>query len=367
MVKYIGSKRALIPWICDVITNIIKSDEELSTKSSNAIKILEPFAGSCRVGHALKKLGYFVIAGDYLHFSYTMAKALIASDGSEYAPDKILPILEKLHNAGEVSEDHWFVQKYSVQARYFQPFNAKKIAKIREIIEQEYSYDDNLKSILLTSLLLAADKVDSTTGVQMAYLKSWAPRSYNPLKLEYPPLLPGKGHAYLGDALEMAPSFEVDIAYLDPPYNQHSYAGNYHIWETLVKYDNPETYGVAQKRIDVKQMKSPFYSKKEAKDALSQLIQNIKAKYIVLSFNNEGHISENDLFDICRERGYPIVLEKSYKRYVGALIGIYNNKGEKVGQVSHVKNKEFLYVICPDIDSFSVLSRNILTYEKPLL
>jgi hypothetical protein len=108
-----------------------------------------------------------------------------------------------------------------------------------------------LYPILLTSLIEAADRVDSTTGVQMAYVKQWAPRSANPLTLRVPELLPGPGRAVLGDALEVAPDAGAfDLAYLDPPYNQHRYFTNYHVWETLVAWDAPEPYGVARKRID---------------------------------------------------------------------------------------------------------------------
>ena len=93
--------------------------------------------------------------------------------------------------------------------------------------------------------------MDSTTGVQMAYVKQWAPRSFNPLELRAPDLLPGSGRAVRGDACRLAATLgQFDVAYLDPPYNQHRYFTNYHIWETLVAWDAPDHYGVACKRID---------------------------------------------------------------------------------------------------------------------
>ena len=96
--------------------------------------------------------------------------------------------------------------------------------------------------------------MDSTTGVQMAYVKQWAPRSANPLTLRVPELLPGRGRAVLGDALAVAPArwarstWPISI----PPYNQHRYFTNYHVWETLVAWDAPEPYGVARKRLDAR-------------------------------------------------------------------------------------------------------------------
>ena len=97
--------------------------------------------------------------------------------------------------------------------------------------------------------------MDSTTGVQMAYVKQWAPRSFNPLELRVPELLAGGGRAIRGDAVELVRGRALghfDLAYLDPPYNQHRYFTNYHVWETLVAWDAPEAYGVARKRVDAR-------------------------------------------------------------------------------------------------------------------
>src|SRR5262249_1517903 len=146
----------------------------------------------------------------------------------------------------------YFTETFCIRSRFFQPKNGARIDAIREDIERK-GLEPELKAIVLTSLMEAADRVDSTTGVQMAYLKDWAPRAYNDLELRLPKLAPkakcGRGEAYLSDALEAAQRFEVDVVYLDPPYNQHSYLGNYHVWESLVRWDKPAVYGVACKRI----------------------------------------------------------------------------------------------------------------------
>lgn len=354
MIKYIGSKRALIPWIRDTIRKIVSLDEELCRLDKAQVRIIEPFAGSCRVGHALKAEGYFVIAGDYLTFSYVLAKALIEADREAYPPEKVVPIIQELNALS--GEPGWFTRRYACESRFFQPHNTARIEAIRKAIDT-FS-DETLRAILMTALIIAADKVDSTTGLQMAYLKEWAPRSYNTLRLEYPPLLHGKGKAILGDALSWVSQTEADIAYIDPPYNQHSYAGNYHIWETLVLFDNPPVYGTAVKRKDVREKRSAFNSRREAPRALTHLIQEIRAKYIVLSFSNEGYFTPEEILRICERRGPTIVLSRSHKRYVGAQIGIYNPRGEKVGKVSHLENREFLFIISPDEMSHKRLTEN---------
>jgi adenine-specific DNA-methyltransferase len=347
VIKYLGSKRVLLHWILQVVKQLVEV-EPLTT-------VLDPFSGSARVAHALKARGFRVIAGDYAHYAYILAKALVESDARVYSPERIKPILDHLNRLP--GEEGWFTETYAHKARFFQPFNAARIERIRKAIDVIVDSDERLRAILLTSLILAADKVDSTTGLQMAFLKQWAPRSYNPLHLEYPPLLPGEGTALLGDAIDIVKEYEVDLLYLDPPYNQHSYLANYHIWETLVLFDAPTCYGVAQKRSDVQTRKSAFNSRKKAKEALRNVIYNSKAKVILLSFSNEGFHTEADLLEIAREKGYVTVLRRPHKRYVGAQIGVYNHRGEKVGKVSHLQNEELLFVISQEKKFVEILGQ----------
>ncbi|MCS6919819.1 MAG: DNA adenine methylase [Fimbriimonadales bacterium] len=332
MIKYLGSKRALIDWITGAVQQV-HAHTPIRT-------VVDLFSGSARVAHALKAQGYFVHANDYATYAYVLAQALVEANRDEYPPERVQPILETL--MGLPPTRGWFTETYCERARYFRPENGARIEAIREGID---AYDDPLlRAILLASLMLAADKVDSTTGLQMAYLKQWAPRAYNPLKLLYPPLLKGAGKAHHADALELAGALEADLFYLDPPYNQHSYLGNYHVWETLVLWDKPDTYGVACKRVDVQQRKSLFNQRTQAHQAMAQLISVVRAPHLLVSFNNEGYLSREDLESLLREWGYVACFERPYKRYVGALIGIHNPRGEKVGQVSHTHNREMLFL-----------------------
>ena len=92
-----------------------------------------------------------------------------------------------------------------------------------------------------------------------------------------PSSCPDGGRAVLGDALELAPTLgPFDLAYVDPPYNQHRYFTNYHVWETLVAWDAPEPYGVARKRIDARDpaTRSAFNSKRTMPDALRRVVRD---------------------------------------------------------------------------------------------
>ena len=331
MIKYIGSKRALLPQICAAVAAL----------QPNGGTILDLFSGTARVGHALKKMGYFVIANDYLHFPYVLARCYVQADRNRWLREARELIRELAHVKPEPG---FFTETYCIKARYFHPKNGARIEAIRNRIAS-LKLPGDLEAIALTALLEAADRVDSTVGVQMAYLKQWAPRALQDLELRVPELVCGQGLALRMDALEAASHVKGDVAYLDPPYNQHSYLGNYHVWETLVRWDRPKVYGVAQKRVDCKLVKSAFNSRLGIRRALRELVLRVQARALVVSFNDEGFLSPQEIEKILGLRGYVGVLEIPYKRYVGAKIGIYNPQGRRVGTVSHTMNREFLFIV----------------------
>jgi adenine-specific DNA-methyltransferase len=183
--------------------------------------------------------------------------------------------------------------------------------------------------------------------MQMAYLKNWSKRSHNPIKLLVPDLLNGAGLAIQADALEAVKHLpEVNLAYLDPPYNQHRYFANYHIWETLVRWDAPSTYGIANKRLDVrtKDHRSAFNSKPAMPLALRELVAEVRAETVVLSYNNESWLSREELLDICSVKGHVEIIDVDFKRYVGSQIGVYNKAGERVGEPGAKRNTEHVVI-----------------------
>ena len=333
MIKYIGSKRVLIPHIARAVNGF-----------PGATTVLDLFSGTSRVGHALKRLGYVVHANDHLSYAATLARCYVEADADRFA-EPARRLIRDLGRARPV--DGYVTEVFCRQSRYFQPKNGERIDGIRDLIE-ELGLDPTLKAIALTALMEAADRVDSTTGVQMAYLKQWAPRAHNDLELRVPDLLPGRGSASQLDAVAAAKRVPADVAYVDPPYNQHSYMGNYHIWETLVRWDRPEHYGVACKRTECREYRSPFNRKREIRGAMEEVVDALRARHIIVSFNNEGYLDQGELESMLGKRGEVRTVPIDHKRYVGAQIGIHNPSGKKVGRVSHLRNKEMLYLVSED-------------------
>lgn len=336
MIKYLGSKRTLLPAIVEHVRAL-----------GDVRSTLDLFSGTSRVGHALKSEGYRVVANDHNAYAATLARCYVQADREEVERDATRLIAELSRVPPRAG---YFTETFCVKSRFFQPANGERIDAIREAIAAK-SLEPELESVLLVSLMEAADRVDSTTGVQMAYLKQWAARSHNPLELRMPNVLPrakhGKGEAHELDALDLCARVEVDLAYLDPPYNQHKYLGNYHVWETLVRWDAPDVYGIACKRVDCRERTSDFNSRPRAVATLERVVESLRARYLLVSFSDEGFVSREAMESILARRGPVRVFTHDYKRYVGAQIGIHNPRGEKVGQVSHLRNQEYLYLVGP--------------------
>ena len=333
MIKYIGSKRRLVPVLGAIAT------------VARARRALDLFTGTTRVAQELKRRGAHVTAVDTARYAEVFAQCYVALDGATADVGAIEAALRDLMARPGV--DGYFTETFCISSRFVQPHNGRRIDAMRDAIERDYS-GSWLYPVLLTSLVEAADRVDSTTGVQMAYVKQWADRSFKDIELRVPELVAGTGEAVRADAIDAVRSLGgFDLAYLDPPYNQHRYFTNYHVWETLVAWDAPEHYGIACKRVDARDdsTKSVFNNRKAMPSALTSTIRAVDAELVVVSYNNESWVPIDELEAVCRERGGAVAtLAFDSRRYVGAQIGIHDPGGKKVGQVSHLRNVE--YVVC---------------------
>jgi adenine-specific DNA-methyltransferase len=337
VIKYLGSKRLLVPVLGEIATAV------------GARTAVDLFTGTTRVAQELKRRGLHVTANDTATYSAVLSDCFVATDADEVDGVELADALARLQalrgRRGYVTET------FCERSRYFQPVNGARIDAIRDTIETDYR-ETWMFPLLLTSLLLAADRVDSTTGVQMAYLKQWAPRASRALDLAVPALLSGPGATVLGDAQDTVDRLDpVDLMYLDPPYNQHRYATNYHVWETLVRWDAPEHYGVACKRVDSRDLarKSVFNVRRAMPVALADVIARARAEVVVVSCNDETWVGPDALSGWLSEAGHETVARLAFdtKRYVGAQIGVHDRTGRRVGSPGRLRNVEYVVLAGP--------------------
>ena len=356
-IKYTGSKREILPVLLELIRPL------------NVKTVLDGFSGTTRVSQALKQAGYTVYANDIADWSKVFGKCyLLNKKPASY----YLPLINHLNSLP--GKYGWFSENYGGEPnggsatqkdgrkRIWQLHNTKKLDAIREEIDK-IAKDKIEKSVLLTSLIIAMDKVDSSVGHQVSYLKKWAPRAYNTMKMEVPRLIiDDKQHqVYQEDIFDLANNIEVDLAYYDPPYGSSNelmppsrvrYASYYHIWKTICLNDKPKLVGVANRREDVGDTISgsifeEFRKNDEGQyiviEAIEKLIKNTPAKYVVLSYNNNGRATFQAIKDILKNLKKKIsIFEMDYKKNVMATITRTTNEwiNEKNGA-----NKEYLFII----------------------
>ena len=250
IMRFIGGKTNLL----NEIENTVKE------RAGSTSTIIDIFAGSGVVSAHFKSKGYSVIGNDIMFFSYALCRGSIAfntepSFGNLESKNPIA-LLNNLPAEAADMENCFIYQNYSphdkVARMYFQNDNALKIDIIRQQIEKwhnEGDVNENEYFYLLSSLIAAVPYVSNITGIYGAYLKHWDKRTYNPLTLKKPDII-GAGHAifYNEDCDELLTKIKGDLLYADPPYNSRQYLPNYHVLETIARYDSPAIRGVTGMR-----------------------------------------------------------------------------------------------------------------------
>lgn len=335
--RYIGGKKLLLPYIKEII----------EIKTNNVKVISDLFSGSGIVSKFFKEEGYSTISNDLIYFCTILLKGTLALNKipnfkklTKVINEEPIQYLNnlKVENTNFLNTDYFIYNNYSPigNRMYFTEKNALKIDLIRLIIDKwkkEKLIDDLEFYYLLTSLLEAVPYVSNITGVYGAYLKFWDKRALKDIILEKPKILEcNTTHKiYNEDANELTRKIKkVDLAYLDPPYNQRQYLPNYHILETIAKYDNPKIKGVTGLREYVEE-KSKYCVKKEILNTFDDLIKNIKTRYILLSYNTEGLLKQEEIINILKKYGIKNTIEVckiKYNRYKNNLTNDNKNLKE---------------------------------------
>ena len=330
--NYIGSKYKLSDFISSSVKSIV--GEDLSDKI-----FCDLFAGTGVVGRNFKKEVKKVISNDMEFYSYVLNKNYI--ENHEFLDNEIY--IKELNETN--GEEGFIFNEYSENGKanrlYFSEHNGKKIDAIRTKIEfwkTEKKISSALYYFLLASLLESADKVANTASVYGAFLKKIKKTAQKELILE-PAIFEINSHShevYNEDSNILIKKIEGDILYLDPPYNAREYGANYHLLNTIAKYDNFTPKGKTGLR---DYSKSAFCKKKEVEKSFDDLIKNANFKYIFLSYNNEGIMSSETIKKILSNYGKYDLLTTEYQRFRADKKENRNHKATSTTEYLHILEK----------------------------
>jgi adenine-specific DNA-methyltransferase len=355
-IKYAGSKLRLLP-------HILQLAHKIKPRS-----VFDGFSGTTRVSQAFARMGCKVVSNDIAVWSRVFGECYLKNKRSGAYYKELID-----HLNGLPEKEGWFTENYGGRQnggkssrsnglkKPWQAHNTRKLDAIREEIDR-LCLDEIEKAVVLTSLMLALDQVDSTLGHFVSYLNEWSPRSYHQIKLVVPQLIvPEQEHeVYCTDVFDVVDKIDADLAYYDPPYGSNNekmppsrirYAAYYHLWKTICLNDHPKLFGKARRRSDSSDIvsRSIFeeYRKSEtgkfiAVEAIEQLLRRTKSRYVILSYSSGGRATAEELCDILSGSGKMLEMKKvDYRRNVMATMRWTNDwiRDNEAG------NYEYLFLI----------------------
>lgn len=388
LIAYIGNKRRLLPLIFKSIekTRIIEEKDNPS--------FLDIFSGTGVISRLAKSLGFYTTSNDWEYYSYIINKSFLELDDnflntSFTSLGGIGNVISILNGFSEPRKKDAYISKYYCpqddsrpdtenERMFYTSYNGKKIDAIRAQI-QEWADKDLInkqeEQFLIALLLYESSTRSNTSGVFKAFHNGFGgtngdalSRILKPIELTIPKLINGMpSRVFNEDAVELSSklsSQQFDIAYLDPPYNQHQYGSNYHLLNTIAKNDKPsinkEVFINGKKvnksaiRRDWVKTKSSFCYKKSAKDDFVKLITNINSKHILVSYSTDGIIPFDDMLEILSKKGKLDICMQEYVKY----------RGGKQSLTSKVKNIEFILMVNTSIQGNK---QDIVNVKKQLL
>lgn len=340
--RYIGNKENIL----DKIYSILK-ENNISGKT-----FFDFFSGTANVSKFFKEKNYQIFSSDILYLSYCLQKAYIENNESPKF-DKLIEIIPKnefdnlfatpletvVSYLNSIKGVEGFIYKNYTptgtenlprQRMYFIDENGKRIDAIRLKIEDwknKSLISENEYFILLACLIETIGFYSNVAGVYAAFHKSWDPRALKPLTMRTIQILNNNQEniVYNDDSMNLLDKIDVDILYLDPPYNERQYAPNYHILETIAKYDEPELRGVTGMR-DYASQKSRFCNPNTALEDLDKIAKNAKYKNLVLSYNSEGIMPSDRIIETLNQYGTVKLEQFEYARFRSNNNGLARTK-----------------------------------------
>ena len=304
--RYLGSKDSLAYRIVDLLRE--------KGLLQNKYTFCDGFCGMGAVADAVKNTYNKIIINDSLKCASVFTHARLIANGCTFEKLGFDPFCF-LNECNEFREG-FINQNYSPGASermYFSKENAGRIDFFREIIEKWYESDkitNNEFAYLLACLLESVSGISNTAGVYGAFLKHWDKRALKPIIFNRIDSSPGiaKNIEVLNSRIEdIISDIDCDILYLDPPYTQNQYGTQYHLLETLILNDNPILSKITGSR-PTTSMRSQWSKNYYAHVLFDKIIAGTKAKYVILSYNNDGFMSKDFIETTMKRYG----IENSY-------------------------------------------------------
>ena len=304
--RYLGSKDSLAYRIVDLLRE--------KGLLQNKYTFCDGFCGMGAVADAVKNTYNKIIINDSLKCASVFTHARLIANGCTFEKLGFDPFCF-LNECNEFREG-FIYQNYSPGASermYFSKENAGRIDFFREIIEKWYESDkitNNEFAYLLACLLESVSGISNTAGVYGAFLKHWDKRALKPIIFNRIDSSPGiaKNIEVLNSRIEdIISDIDCDILYLDPPYTQNQYGTQYHLLETLILNDNPILSKITGS-CPTTSMRSQWSKNYYAHVLFDKIIAGTKAKYVILSYNNDGFMSKDFIETTMKRYG----IENSY-------------------------------------------------------
>jgi len=334
--NYIGCKHTLLNTLLGVFQENIPDMKKSS--------FLDLFAGTGTIGFNVQKLTKLCDANDLELYSYVINYALLKCNYNEELSKLIKQCNELDMKEGLIYNN--FSPTENCERMFFTNENAKKADAIREFIETEYKenrIDIYQFNFLLASLLVSIDKVANTSAVYGAYLKEYKTSALKTLLLK--PIhiktdINPENTVYneLAEVFSEPDAKHYDIIYVDPPYNQRQYSGNYSPLNYIVEY-NKDIVLKGKTGLIENYNKSKFSKKTDIKNTFDSLISGLKCKYLFISYNSEGLLSMDEFKKILVKKG---------------AVKLYIIKYAKFKAQQNVEEKyveEYLWVVNTSIES----------------
>ena len=306
--RYIGCKTKLVDWIFGLI----------SEHTHDIHSFCDIFAGTGVVSHRALQMYERVVVNDFLYSNNVMYRAFFAP--TEWNEERVQSIIDEFNDVNPSNlRENYFSKNFG--GKYFHQDTAKIVGYIRERLKKmQHDVTDKEYAVLLASLIYSIDRYANTMGHFDAYHHK-APAAHPfQMRMVEAESFPG-AEIHQQDANQLARTVNVDLTYLDPPYNSRQYSRFYHVYENLVQWKKPQLYGTALKP---KEENMSDYCRNAAFTAFTDLVSHIRSRYLVVSYNNTYHSksssSENkikleQLADVLNKCGETKVFNHEFKAF----------------------------------------------------